>query len=49
MEKKKEVVRRKGKEEEQIVTFAFDFPDCEEKSWDSGVIFYIIIAKGFHL
>ena len=43
-----------GKEERRkkkytIVIFVFDFLDCEEKSWDSEAIFYIRIAKGFHL
>ena len=33
----------------KIETFAFDFLDREEKSWDSGGIFDITIAKGFHL
>ena len=37
------------KKEEQIETFAFDFLDCEEKSLDSGAIFEIRKAKGFHL
>ena len=42
---KKEGERKKNK----IEIFAFDFIDCEEKSWNSGTIFYIRIAKGFHL
>ena len=44
-ERKKERMKKKNK----IEMFAFDFLDCEEKSWDSGTIFYIRIAKGFHL
>ena len=42
MEKKEE------RKKEQIENFAFDFLDCEEKSWDSGTIFCIRIAKSFH-
>ena len=45
--KKKE--KRKKKKEEQMENFSFDLLDCEEKSWNSGAIFYIKIAKGFHL
>ena len=45
MKKKKEESRKKSK----IEIFTFDFLDCEEKSSDSGDIFYIRIAKGFHL
>ena len=37
--------RKKNK----IENFAFDFLDHEEKSWDSGTIFDIRIAKSFHL
>ena len=51
-EKKKEVRKKeRGKKEEKnkIDIFTFDFLDCEEKSWNSGVTFYIRIAKGFHL
>ena len=33
----------------KIEIFAFDFLDYQEKSWDSGSIFDIRIAKGFHL
>ena len=47
MKKKKE--ERKKKKKSKIEIFAFDFLDCEEKSWDSGAIFYITIAKSFHL
>ena len=44
MERKKE---RKKKNKVEI--FRFDFLNCEEKSYDSVVIFYIRIAKSFHL
>ena len=44
-ERKKERKKKKNK----IEMFAFDFLDGEEKSWDSGAMFYIRIAKGFHL
>ena len=43
-----------GKEEEErkkknkIEIFAVDLLNCEEKPWDSGAIFCIRIAKGFH-
>ena len=37
------------KKKSKIEIFMFDFPDCEEKSWDSGAVFYIRIAKGFCL
>ena len=43
---------RRNKEERkknQIEIFTFDFLDCEEKEWNSGAIFDIRIAKGFHL
>ena len=43
-ERKKEERRRRT-----IEIFAFDFLDCEEKSWNFGAIFDIRIAKGFHL
>ena len=46
MKKKKE---RRRKKKNKIKIFAFDFLDCDEKSWDSGAIFYLRIAKGFHL
>ena len=39
--------RRKKKNKIEIVTF--NFLNCEEESWDSGAIFDIRIAKGFHL
>ena len=45
---KKKTERRK-KKKNKFKTLAFDFLDCEEKSWDSGAMFNIIIAKGFHL
>ena len=52
MEKKKE--RKEDEEEERkkknkIKILMFDFLKCEEKSWDSGAIFYVRVAKGFHL
>ena len=37
--------RKKNK----IENFAVDFLNCEEKSWDSGAIYDIRIAKSFHL
>ena len=43
--RKKEEERRK----EHIKLFAFNFLNCEDRSWDSGAMFYIRIAKGFHL
>ena len=42
--KKKEKGRKK---KNKIEIFTFDFHDCEEKSWNSGAIFYLRIAKGF--
>ena len=36
MKKKKE---RRRKKKNKIELFAFDFLDCEEKSWDSGLYF----------
>ena len=45
MEKNKE----RKKEEQNRNVFAFSFLNCEEKSWDSGDIFYIRIAKDFRL
>ena len=41
--------KKKKKKKKKIEIFTFDFLDCEEKSWDSGAIFDIRIAKGFHL
>ena len=46
-EDKKKEERRKKKNKIEI--FVFDFLHCEEKSLDSGAIFDIRIAKGFHL
>ena len=46
-EEEEEVKRRKKKNKIEI--FVFDFLGCEEKSWDSGAIFDIEIAKSFHL
>ena len=47
--KKKKERRRRRKKKKKFEIFVFDFLDCEEKSWDSGDIFYIKIAKSFHL
>ena len=44
-EKKKE---RRNKKKKKIEILVFDFLNCEERSWDSGAIFNIRIAKGFH-
>ena len=41
--------KNKNNNNNKIEIFTFDFLDCEEKSWDSGAIFYIRTAKGFHL
>ena len=46
---KKESKKKKGKKKNKIKIFAFNFLNCEEKSWDYGAIFYIRVAKGFHL
>ena len=39
------------KKKNNIEIFAFDFLDCDEKSWDSWAIFdiHVRVAKGFHL
>ena len=49
--KKKKKRRNEGrkKKKNKIEIFAFNFLDCEKKSWDSGTIFDIRIAKGVHL
>ena len=49
MNKKKEEERKRKKKKNKIEIFTFDFLDCDEKSWDSGAIFDIRIAEGFHL
>ena len=41
--------KKKKKNNNKIEIFAFDFLDCEEKSWNSGDILDIGIAKGFHV
>ena len=41
--------KKERKKKNKIETCAPDFLDCEEKTWDSGAIFYIRIAKSFHL
>ena len=33
----------------KIETFYIDFLNCEKDEWNSGSIFYISIAKRFHL
>ena len=48
-EEEEEEERNKKKEEERNRNFTFDILDCEEKSWESGAIFYIRVAKGFNL
>ena len=48
-EKKKKEERRKKKKKNKMEIFAFNFLDCEEKEGNSGAIFYIRIAKAFHL
>ena len=40
---------KKKKKKNKIEIFSFDFLDCEERLWDSGTIFDLRIAKGFHL
>ena len=40
---------RMKKKRKKIKIFAFDFLDCEKKYWNSEAIFYIRIAKSFHL
>ena len=40
---------KERRKKNRIEIFAFHFLACEEKSWDSGAIFNIKIAKGFHL
>ena len=39
---------RRKKKKKKIEMFAFDFLESEEKSWDSGAMFCLRIAKGFH-
>ena len=41
--------KRKKKNKIEIFKFAFNFRHCEKKSCDSGAIFYVRIAKGFHV
>ena len=45
-ERREEEERKKSKSK---YVFAFDFLHCDKKPWDFGTIFYIRIAKGFHL
>ena len=42
-------IEEEERKKNKIEIFAFDFLDCEEKSWNSGAKFYIRIAKDFHL
>ena len=49
IERKKEEERKKKEEEEQNRIFAYDFFDNEENLWNSGAIFDIRMAKGYHL
>ena len=44
MSKKKEEERRT-----KIDICTFDFLNCEKEKWNSGIVLYIRIAKGFHL
>ena len=41
--------KEESKKKNKVKIFTFDFLDCDEKSWDSGAIFYIRIANGFPL
>ena len=43
----KEETRKKKNKKYKIEIFAFNFLDCEQKSWDCGTIFNVRIAKGF--
>ena len=47
--KREEKKERRKKKNNKIKHFMFDFLDCEENSGNSGAIFEIRIAKGFHL
>ena len=47
--KKKERKKERKKKKNKIEIFAFNLLDSEEKSWDSGAMFYIKVAKGFDL
>ena len=40
---------KEKKKKNKIKTLAFNFFNCEKKSWDSGAIFYIRLATGFYL
>ena len=39
--------KKERKKKSKIEIFAFNFFNCKEKSWDSGAIFFIRIAKVF--
>ena len=41
--------KEEERKENKIEIFAFNFLNCEEKYWNSEAIFYIRIARGFHL
>ena len=47
-EKEERRRKKERKKENKIEICVFNFFDCE-KSWDSGAIFDIRIARGFHL
>ena len=52
MKKKKEEEEeeeRRSNKRNKIEIFEFVFLHCEEKSWVSGAIFDLRIAKGLHL
>ena len=49
LKEKREERKKKRTKKNKIEIFAFNFLDCEEKSWDSEAIFDIRIAKDFHL
>ena len=40
MEHKERRKKKERKKKSEIKVLTFDFLDCEEKSWDSGAIFY---------
>ena len=49
IEERKKEQRGRKKNKNKIELFAFDFLIYEEKSWESGAVFYIRTGKGFHL
>ena len=48
-ERRKKERRKNGRKKNKSKTFVFDFLNYEDKSWNSGTILYIRIAKGFRL